>query len=155
MLNPAHRENDQKIEAAEVENAAPGSVVGELTGDIAAERTSIIWPRSSVHSSIRMELIMKKMLVSLTVARPGLGQSGGRATILALAAALTIVVVSVADKLSAPANHPQATAIISGRAEAKTARPVTKPIVPAKAIDPDAAVFIGTADGSAGYWATP
>jgi hypothetical protein len=52
MLNPARRENDQKIEAAEVENAAPGSAVGELTGDIAAERTSIIWPRSGVHSSI-------------------------------------------------------------------------------------------------------
>jgi hypothetical protein len=97
---------------------------------------------------------MKKMLVSLTVARPGFGQSGRRAVILALAAASTIIVASVADKLSAPAN-PQATAIISGRAEAKAARPVTKPIVPAKAIDPDAAAFIGTGDGSAGYWAGP
>jgi hypothetical protein len=44
MLNPAHRENDQQIEAAEEESAALGLVVGKLTGDIAAERTSIIWP---------------------------------------------------------------------------------------------------------------
>jgi hypothetical protein len=44
MLNPAHRENNQQIEATEEESAALGSVAGELTGDIAAERTSIIWP---------------------------------------------------------------------------------------------------------------
>ena len=111
--------------------------------------------RGAEEEAVQKELIMKKMLVSLTVARPGFGQSGGRAAILALAAALTIIVVSVADKLSGPANHPQATAIISGRAEAKAARPVTKPIVPAKAIEPDAAAFIGTGDGSAGYWAGP
>jgi hypothetical protein len=98
---------------------------------------------------------MKKMLMSLTVARPGFGRRGRRAAILALATALTIIVASVADKLSAPARHPQATAITSGRAEAKAARPVTKPIVPAKAIDPDAKAFIGTGDGSAGYWAGP
>jgi hypothetical protein len=88
--------------------------------------------------------------------KPGFGQLRWRAVILALTAALTVIVVSVAEKLSAPAKHPHAAAaVVSGQAEAKAARPVTKPIVPAKAIDPDSAAFIGTGDGSAGYWTGP
>ena len=84
---------------------------------------------------------------------PGLGQLHWRAVILAVTAALTIIAVSVADKLSAPAKHPRAAdAIISGQAKAKSGQAVTKPIVAAKPIDPDSAAFIGTGDGSAGYW---
>ena len=87
------------------------------------------------------------------VYKPGFAQLGWPAAILALTAALTIIVVSVAEKLSAPAKHPRAAdAIISGQAKAKSGQPVTKPIVAAKPIDPDAAAFIGTGDGSAGYW---
>ena len=90
------------------------------------------------------------------VYKPGFGQLGWRAVILALTAALTIIVLSVADKLSAPAEHPRAAAaIISGQAKANSGQPVTKPIVPAKPIDPDFAAFIGTGDGSAGYWTRP
>ena len=86
----------------------------------------------------------------------GFGQFGWQAVILALTAALTIIVFSVADKLSAPAKHPRAAAaIVSGQAKAKSGQPATKPIVPAKPIDPDSAAFIGTGDGSAGYWTGP
>jgi len=88
--------------------------------------------------------------------KPSFGQLGWRAVILALTAASTIIVLSVGDKLSAPTEHPRAAAaVISGQAQAKAGQPVTKPIVPAKAIDPDAAAFIGTGDGSAGYWTRP
>ena len=90
------------------------------------------------------------------VYKPSFGQLGWRAVILALTAALTIIVLSVVDKLSAPAEHPRAAAaIISVPAKAKSGEPVTKPIVPAKPIDPDSAAFIGTGDGSAGYWTRP
>ena len=90
------------------------------------------------------------------VYKPSFGQLRWRPVILALTAALTIIVLSVVDKLSAPAEHPRAAAaVISGQAQAKAGQPVTKPIVPAKAIDPDAAAFIGTGDGSAGYWTRP
>ena len=90
------------------------------------------------------------------VYKPSFGQLGWRAVILALTAALTIIVLSVADRLSAPAEHPRAAAaMISVPAKAKSGEPVTKPIVPAKPIDPDSAAFIGTGDGSAGYWTRP
>ena len=86
----------------------------------------------------------------------GFGQLGWRAVILALTAALTIVVLSVAGRLSAPAEHPRAAAaMISAPAKAKSEQQATKPIVPAKPIDPDSAAFIGTGDGSAGYWTRP
>ena len=68
MLNPAHRENDQHIEAAEEESAALGLVAGELTGDIAAAEPASSGRRSDAHFSIQRELIMKKMLVSLVAA---------------------------------------------------------------------------------------
>ena len=88
--------------------------------------------------------------------KPGLGQLGWRPVILALTAALTIIVLSVADKLSAPAEHPRAAAaMISVPAKAKSGQPVTKPIAPAMPIDPNSAAFIGTGDGSAGYWTKP
>jgi hypothetical protein len=90
------------------------------------------------------------------VDKPGFGQLRWRAAILGVTAALTIIVFLVADKLSAPAKHPRAAAaVISGQAKAKAGQPVTKPIVPAKPIDPDSAAFIGTGDGSAGYWTGP
>lgn len=72
------------------------------------------------------------------VYKPSFGQLGWRAVILALTAALTIIVLSVADRLSAPAEHPRAAAaMISVPAKAKSGEPVTKPIVPAKPIDPE------------------
>ena len=90
------------------------------------------------------------------IIKPSFGQLRWRPVILALTAALTIIVLSVVDKLSAPAEHPRAAAaIIPSQAKAKSGQPVTKPIVPAKAIDPDSAAFIGTGDGSAGYWTWP
>jgi hypothetical protein len=90
------------------------------------------------------------------VYKPSFGQLGWRAVILALTAAFTIIVLSVVDKLFAPAEHPRAAAaIISAPAKAKSGQPVTKPIVPAMPLDPDSAAFIGTGDGSAGYWAKP
>lgn len=90
------------------------------------------------------------------VYKPGFGQLRWRAAILGVTAAVTIIVLSVADRLSAPAKNPHAAAAVtSGQAEAKAARPVTKPIVPAKPVDPDSAAFLGTGDGSAGYWTGP
>jgi hypothetical protein len=87
--------------------------------------------------------------------KPDLSQLGWRAVILALTAAfLTIIVLSVADKLSAPTEHPRAAAAIIS-APAKSGQPTTKPIAPANPIDPDSAAFIGTGDGSAGYWTKP
>src|SRR6478736_6533442 len=83
------------------------------------------------------------------VYKPSFGQLGWRAVILALTAAFTIIVLSVVDKLFAPAEHPRAAAaIISAPAKAKSGQPVTKPIVPAMPLDPDSAAFIGTGDGS-------
>ena len=91
------------------------------------------------------------------VYKPSFGQLGSRAVILAMTAAfLTIIVLSVVDKLTAPAEHPRAAAaIVSAPDKAKSGQPVTKPIVPAMPLDPDSAAFIGTGDGSAGSWTKP
>ena len=92
------------------------------------------------------------------VEKPGFGQLRWLAVILGLTAAFIFMVLSIADGLSVSAKHPHPVStapITSGQADGKAAQPVTKPIVPAKAIDPDATYFIGTGDGSAGNWTGP
>ena len=89
--------------------------------------------------------------------KPGSGKLGCLAVILGLTAASTFIILSTGGELSS-AKHPDVvatTAIASGQAEGKAAQPVTMPIVPAEAIDPNPTYFIGTGDRSNGSWTQP
>jgi hypothetical protein len=77
-------------------------------------------------------------------------QLGWSAAILGLAAT-TLIGLSNAGDLPAAARSPHAT---FDQAATMSAQP-TKQIVPANVIDPNAELFIGTGDRSAGVWTQP
>jgi hypothetical protein len=79
------------------------------------------------------------------------------AAVLGLTAA-TLIGLSNAGNLPPPAarsSHASFVLITSDQAATMSAQPVTMQIVPANVSDPNTELFIGTGDGSAGFWTRP
>ena len=87
---------------------------------------------------------------------PSSSQLGWSAAILGLTAATLIALSNAGDlPTAARSSHASSAVITSDQAATMSAQPVTMQIVPANVIDPNTELFIGTGDGSAGFWTRP